>query len=211
MTFGEAAAATGQGSHAGLCASALYAGAGGPMLHNKGAPRWRVIGLTLLALASAGGCARAATAGVQKIEWVFIDGAKNPELIPEWSAWEDVFSTIAGGQKLLPSRVLFRVSTEEADLILRESEASVKRTDDCNARILALKPLLAKERVAVQIQRTKDIRLECRVANLDARDRVLAALNPEGRAALREFADLMKAATSFTVAKSEITFLRLPQ
>ena len=181
------------------------------MPHNKGAPRWRVIMVTALALAAAGGCARAAAAGVQKVEWVFIDGAKNPELIPEWSAWEDAFSTIAGGRKLLPSKVLFAVSKEEADLILRESEASVKRTEECNARILALKPLLAKARPAVQIQRSKEIRLECRVANLEARDRVISALNPEGATALREFADLMKTGTTFTVARSEMAFLRLPQ
>ena len=181
------------------------------MTHNRGAPRWPVVIAIVLALAVAGGCARAAAAGIQKVEWVFIDGAKNPELIPEWSAWEDVFSTIAGGRKLLPSMVLFVVSKEEAELILRESEASVKRTEECNARILALKPLLAKARPAVQIQRTKDIRLECRVANLEARDRVMAALNPEGAAALREFADLMKTGTTFTVARSEMAFLRLPQ
>ncbi len=45
------------------------------MLHNRGAPPWRVVTVTLLALVSAGGCARAVAAGVQKVEWVFIDGA----------------------------------------------------------------------------------------------------------------------------------------
>ncbi len=181
------------------------------MLHNRGAPPWRVVIVTLLALTSAGGCARAAAAGVQKVEWVYIDGAKNPELIPEWSAWEDVFSTIAGGRKLLPTTVLHQVSKEEADMILLESEASLKRTTDCNDRLLALKPLLAKERVSVQIQRSKEIRLECRWQNLYARDRVRAALNPAGRAALQDFADLMKAGTTFTIARSEIPFFRLPQ
>ena len=182
------------------------------MLRNKAAPLWRAVILVPLALATAGGCARAASAAAkQNVEWVFIDGAKNPESIPEWSAWEDVFSTIAGGSKLLPSKVLQRVSQEEADMILRESEASVKRTKECNARILAMKPLLAKERVSTQIQRSKELRLECRWANLHARDRVMAALNPDGRAALREFAELMKAGTTFTVAKSEVSFLRLPQ
>ena len=104
-----------------------------------------------------------------------------------------------------------RLTYHDVAKALRLSEASVKRTEECNARILALKPVLAKARAAVQIQRTKDIRLECRVANLEARDRVLAALNPEGAAALRDFADLMKATTTFTVARSEIVFLRLPQ
>jgi hypothetical protein len=181
------------------------------MPHNKAAPLRRVVILLPLALAAAAGCARAASAGVQKVEWVFIDGAKNPELIPEWSAWEDVFSTIAGGRKLLPSNVLQRVSKEETDLILRESEASVKRTAECNARILALKPLLAKERVATQIQRSKEVRLECRWENLHARDRVMSALNPDARAAMGDFVDVIKAGTTFTVAKSEVPFLRLPQ
>ena len=181
------------------------------MPHNKAAPMWRTVNLTL-ALAVCAGCAAAAAAGAeQKVEWVVIDGGKNPELIPEWSAWEDVFSTIAGGQKLLPSNVLQRVSQEEADLILRESEASVKRTADCNARILALKPLVAKERLARIIERQKAIRLECRWANLHARDRVMAALNADARAAMSDFAAHLKAGTTFTVAKSEVSFLRLPQ
>jgi len=181
------------------------------MLHNRGAPPWRVVAVTLLALVSAGGCAPAVAAGVQKVEWVFMDGAKNPELIPEWSAWEDVFSTIGGGLKLLPTSVLLQVSKAEADMLLLESEASLKRAADCNARLLALKPVLATERVSVQIQRSKEIRLECRWQNLYARDRVMAALNPAGRAALQDFADLMKAGTTFTIARSEIPFFRLPQ
>ena len=181
------------------------------MLHNKGAPAWRVVVLTLLTLASAGACARAAAAGVQKVEWVFIDGARNPELIPEWSAWEDVFSTIGGGLKLLPTTVQQLVTQEEAGMILLESQASLKRTTDCNARLIALKSALAKERVSVQIQRSKEIRLECRWQNLYARDRVMAALNPAGRAALQDFADLMKVGTTFTIARSEISFFRLPQ
>ena len=84
------------------------------MPHNRAAPRMaRHHRYATGACVGSGICRADAAAGGQKVEWVFIDGAKNPELIPEWSAWEDVFSTIAGGRKLLPSRVLFRVSDEE--------------------------------------------------------------------------------------------------
>ena len=116
------------------------------MPHNRGAPPWRVIIEYAAGACLSAACAAGAAAAGQKVEWVFIDGAKNPELIPEWSAWEDVFSTIAGGRKQLPSKSSFASRKRRKDLILRESDASVKRTEECNARILALKPMLAKAR-----------------------------------------------------------------
>ncbi len=180
------------------------------MLRNRGAPQWRLTMLVVGALVGSTGV-RAAPLGDQAVQWVHIDGAKNPELIPEWSAWEDVFSTIAGGSKQLPTNVLKKVSKEEADLVLSESEASVKRTAECNARILALKPLVGKENTRTLTDRTRQIRLECRWRNLYARDRVMTALNPEGRAAMNEFVDLIKAGTNVTVARSELSFFRQPQ
>ena len=96
-------------------------------------------------------------------------------------------------------------------MILRESEASVGRTTECNARLLALKPLASKEKIKTLQDRTRQIRVECRWANLHARDRVMAALNPEGRAAMNEFVDLIKAGTKVTVARSELSFFRQPQ
>lgn len=173
------------------------------------APRVRIIMWLLIP-----GFASLGTAQTSKpparVEIVHIDGRKNPELIPEWSAWEDVFSTI-GGIKDLPSAVLAKVSKEEADLILRESAASIKRTEDCNTRVLALATIAKKEKPRAVIERTKEIRLECRWANLLARDRVMAALNPEARIAMIEFVDLLKAGTSFTLARSELAFFRQPQ
>ena len=155
--------------------------------------------------------AQGARQAAPAVQWVKIDGSKNPELIPEWSAWEDVFSTIAGGPKQLPTSVQERVSQSEADLIRRESDASVKRTADCNARAMALAVVAKKEKQRVIIERTKEIRLECRWANLEARDRVMAALNPEARIAMNEFVRLIKTGTSFTLAKSELSFFRQPQ
>ena len=179
------------------------------MRGSRAAPVWRLLALVIVAGVPPPDAV--AQPKPEKVEWVFIDGEKNPELIPEWSAWETLFSTIAGGRKLLPSNVHFVVSREEAELILRESEASVKRTEECNARIMALKPLVGKQKLSTIIERQKVIRLDCRWANLHARDRLLAALNPAAAAELTVFAEHQKKTTTFTVAKSEVAFLRLPQ
>ena len=181
------------------------------MRWKSAAPHRRMAAVVLLAVVPFGTDVRGFFPEDQRVEWVHIDGRKNPEMIPEWSAWEDVFSTIAGGSKQLPTSVLTRVSTREAEMILRESVASVGRTTECNARLLALKPLVSKEKIKTLQDRTKQIRLECRWANLHARDRVMAALNPEGRAAMNEFVDLIKAGTKVTVARSELSFFRQPQ
>ena len=146
-----------------------------------------------------------------QIEWVFIDGRKNPEQIPEWSAWEGVFSDIAGGRKLLPSNVQFAVTREEADLIVRESEASVKRSAEYKEQLLNLTKTMPGSTPLKRLEKQKEIRLECRWANLHARDRLLAALNPAAAAALTAYAEEVKKGTTFTVAKSEVAFLRLPQ
>lgn len=181
------------------------------MRWKNAAPHRRMAAVVLLAVVASGAAVRGFVPEDQGVEWVHINGRKNPEMIPEWSAWEDAFSTIAGGSKQLPTSVLTRVSTREAEMILRESNASVRRTTECNARLLALKPLASKEKINTLQDRTKKIRLECRWANLQARDRVMDALNPEGRAAMNEFVDLIKAGTKVTVARSELSFFRQPQ
>ena len=177
----------------------------------KRTPRGCAAALVLCTVAVSGGVVHGMSPGAQKVEWVQIDGSEHPEMIPDWSAWEDVFSTIAGGSKQLPPSVRERVTAQETDLILRESEASVKRTQECNTRILALKPLVGKEKQKAIEDRRRSIRLECRWQNLYARDRVMAALNPAGTTAMNEFVALIRAGTKVTVAKSELAFFRQPQ
>ncbi|MEN3339727.1 MAG: hypothetical protein V7647_3403 [Acidobacteriota bacterium] len=43
---------------------------------------------------------------------VQIDGARSPELIPQWSVWGYVFRVLAGGPRQLPTSVL-RVFSKE--------------------------------------------------------------------------------------------------
>ena len=76
---------------------------------------------------------------------VVIDGSKNPELIPQWSAWEYAFRVIGGGPRELPTSVYRVVSTEERALILAEAQASLRRDKACQERVEKLLPLVGKE------------------------------------------------------------------
>jgi hypothetical protein len=133
-----------------------------------------------------------------------IDGAKSPELIPQWSVWGYVFRLLAGGPRQLPSSV-FRVATkEEGALVLREADAVQKIDASCQARAAKAAALLGVETVAVVDGKLREISLECRRETLHARDRILAALSPEAAAALSAFAESTKAGTSISIPRKDL-------
>ena len=138
-----------------------------------------------------------------------IDGKKNPELIPEWSVWEDALRIIAGGSRQLPSLVLEHTTKAEEALILREADQQPKRDAECKTRLLALKPDGDKDTTLVQ--RSQAIRLQCRWGALHARDRILAAISPAVRTALMEFVESVRAATTVDILKRDLAFFLQPQ
>jgi hypothetical protein len=144
-------------------------------------------------------------------EIIEIDGAKNPELIPQWAAWEFAFRVIAGGPRALPSTVHHLVSKEEAAFVIREAVESQKRDAACQERMLKLRPLVGTEKAAEINRRHAEIQIDCRWQTLHARDRVLERLNPEGRSALNAFVESTKAGTRVTIAKRELAHYQQPQ
>ena len=144
-------------------------------------------------------------------ETIEIDGSKNPELIPEWSAWGFAFRVIATGSRQLPSSVHAVVSTEEATLLLKQADRLQKFDRECQHRVVKLHSLLGKEKDDALDARLRDITLECRWATLNARDRVLEQLKPEGAAALAAFVTSTKAATSLTIRKQDLARFLEPQ
>lgn len=138
-----------------------------------------------------------------------IEGKKNPELIPEWSVWEDALRIIAGGSRQLPSHVLEHTTQAEEALILREADQQPKRDAECRTRILALKP--DSDQANTLIQRSQAIKLQCRWGALHARDRILAAISPAVRTALMEFVESIRAATTVDVLKRDLAFFLQPQ
>jgi hypothetical protein len=144
-------------------------------------------------------------------EMMEIDGSKNPELIPQWSAWEFAFRVIAGGPRELPTTVHRLVSIDEGAMILREAEMATKIAAVCETRMGKLRVLIGKERASVLDARAREVTLDCRRQTLDLRDRVLAHLNPEAQAALRAFVESTKAGTSLTVRKNHLARFLEPE
>jgi hypothetical protein len=140
-----------------------------------------------------------------------IDGSKNPELIPEWSAWGFAFRVIATGSRRLPSSVYFAVSRDEEALILKEADQIQKIDRDCQGRLLELHDLLGKEKDDVLDRKLRELTLECRWATLHARDRVLEALKPEGAAALMAFVASTKVGTTVSIPKKDLARFLEPQ
>jgi hypothetical protein len=144
-------------------------------------------------------------------EMIEIDGSKNPELIPEWSAWGFAFRVIATGSRQLPSSVHNVVTRKDAALVLKEAERIQKVDRHCQDRILKLHSLLDKEKGAALDVKLREVTVECRWATLHARDRVLEQLTPEAGAALTAFVVSTKTATSLSIRKKDLARFLEPQ
>jgi hypothetical protein len=149
--------------------------------------------------------------GAPREEIVEIDGSKNPELIPQWAAWEFAFRVMGGGPKELPTTVYQIVSKEERALILAEAQASLRRDKACQQRVEKLVPLVGKEKNSVVNAKQQDIQLDCRRETLHARDRLLERLRPEGQIELIAFVEGMKGGTRVTIPKRELAHYLQPQ
>ena len=143
-------------------------------------------------------------------EWVHIDGSKNPELIPQWDAWRATFHhyTLMSD---LPRDLIRHLTDEEAALVKAAAKEDGKAMLACQERVLKLKPLL-KTVEAYQINdKTKEINLDCRWQTLQRRDKLLESLSPEGRTALVNSVESVKAGMTVSVPRNELAFYRQPQ
>lgn len=144
-------------------------------------------------------------------EYVHIDGSRNPEMIPQWAAWAFAFRVIAGGSRSIPTVVLRHLSGEEAAEVLKEAAADQKTDAECQERVLRLRPLLLTERARVINGKTRAIQLDCRWRTLQARDRLLARLRPEGQIALTQWVESTKSGMQVSVPARELAHYQQPQ
>jgi hypothetical protein len=151
------------------------------------------------------------TAAAPASETMQIDGSRNPELIPEWSAWGYAFRVIANGPGTLPKAVHEVVSKDETALVVKEAQALQKIDRGCQERVLALHPLLGKESYQTLDAKLRTITLVCLWATLHARDRVLDGLNPAGATALAMYVESTKAGTSLSIRKKDLARFLEPQ
>jgi hypothetical protein len=167
--------------------------------------------LAIALLLLSAGRSPAQTAPPPRVELIHIDGSKNPELIPQWSAWGYAFRVFAGGPRQLPTTLVQHVSKEEEAFLLAHADL-VQRTDaDCQQRLSRIVAKRGVEKLEALDRKVRDLAVECRWATLDARDRVLAGLNPEAQLALMAFVESMKAGTSVTVPKARLARFREPE
>ncbi len=144
-------------------------------------------------------------------ELVQVDGAKNPELIPQWSAWGYAFRLIAGGRRELPTLVHEALSGDERAMVLNEADAVQRIDKACQEQVSQLHPLVGKEQPAVLDAKLREITVTCRRKALDARDRVLSAINPQGAIALIMFVESTKSGTSLSIPKRDLARFLEPE
>ena len=74
-----------------------------------------------------------------------------------------------------------------------------------------LAPLVGQEKNSIVNAKQREIQLACRQDTLQARDRLLERLNPEGQAELIRFVEDKKAGTTVTIRKRELAHYLQPQ
>jgi len=144
--------------------------------------------------------------------FVEIDGSKSPQDVPEWLAWETSFRMLAlarsKGSTAVPASL--GLTAAEAEMLFKEADGQVTRDNACQKRVERLKSL-GMEKVQVINEETKTIQLDCRSKTLQARDRLLGALSPEGQTALVAWVNNAKAGIRIRVPRAEWEHYRRPQ
>jgi hypothetical protein len=173
---------------------------------------WLRVGIALLLVGSLERSIAAQPGGSPpRLAFVEINGAKNPELIPQWSAWGFAFRVVAGGSRQLPTSVLEHVSKAEEAFVLAQADLVQRIDADCQQRHSRILAKRGREKLDALDQQVRALALECRGATLETRDRVLAGINPDARVALIAFVESTKAGTSVTVPKARLARFREPE
>lgn len=155
--------------------------------------------------------ALAQNASSSALEIIQIDGSKNPELIPQWSAWGYAFRVFSGGPRQLPSSVLEHVTPGEQTLIMKEADAAQQVEAQCLARHRKILESRGSKSAADLDKDVRALTLECRWATLHARDRIFAGISPEAQTALIAFVESTKAGTSLAIPKKALARFREPE
>lgn len=163
-----------------------------------------------------------------KDDIITIDGSKNPEMIPQWSAWRSVFDAITRvtthvgesglrGEDAMPTVFCRGPSHQERLVLMKDAEDAVARYKDCEAQAVKARDQLLANGIAdaKSLQHAKDtmsdINMECRRVTLDSRDHLLQKLSPETQTVLLAFVEHLKKGTVIEVAKSDLAKFRLPE
>ncbi len=150
-------------------------------------------------------------AGDLSNEIVFIDGERQPDLVPQWRVWEYALRVFARGAKLLPSALAGRLTADESSRLFREAEAHLRREAALRDYLRRLSLLVIRETGEAIDERRRIAALEYRRGVLESRDRLLGALAPPARAALDAFVTSQKARVKLAISKRELAWYLRPE
>lgn len=172
---------------------------------------WIAVTVALLVLAPAPSSEAPPQGSGEAHAVVQIDGAKNPELVPQWNAWSYAFRVIAGGPRELPHEVHTLVSPAERRMMLAEADLAVENEAACQRRLLKARDVPGRDGAGQVRVRLHAIALGCRRATLAVRDRLLERLEPGAAAALAAFVESTKSGTTITVPKADLARFLEPE
>jgi hypothetical protein len=150
------------------------------------------------------------------VEWIVIDGATQPSLLPEWVVWQNIFSGIYTiRDKRLEGSPLDSLAVTRAELNRIESAAVwyIAHRDIFEERQKKEVAMMRNaKRPAKDIDNAqRAVILEYRRQLLDHADTLLRELSDDSRVALLAYVESRKSGMWTRVAKSELEFYRQPR
>jgi hypothetical protein len=136
-----------------------------------------------------------------------IDGAKTPELIPQYALWQMALQNL----NVIPTEALHTqlpLTKEEDALLYDAAKLQVERDAACEKR---LERILKTTPLNDQNRAWRELTLSCRQADLDAADALLEKFSPETRARVIQWIDSKRAKTVILVDKNHYDIFSLPR
>ena len=151
-----------------------------------------------------------------KPKTIEIDGAKHPEQIPEYLAWEYVFRMLARTAteaERTGKLSLVRLSKADTITLYRVADEQLNAQEDCIAqtrkKLTELKQSGSTQ--AAVDEELKSMTVACRQNSLNAADKLLSALSPAGRISMTDFVAHSRKGMTVTIREDEVPFFRLPR
>jgi hypothetical protein len=148
--------------------------------------------------------------------YIQIDAAKNPELIPEHIVWSTGFHSIQllkDNNVRLGETFFKNLTLSEADAVLlwAEVEQFAARTNRCQERGEKIVAAMQGQKMQELERAMKENTLQCRIAMLESKDRLLAKMTPEGQATLTMWMLDERSKLKSIVLKSDLDFFPQPR
>jgi hypothetical protein len=136
-----------------------------------------------------------------------IDGAKTPELIPQYALWQMALQNL----RVIPTEALHTqlpLTKEEDGLLYAAAKGQVERDAACEKR---LEQMLATTPATDQNRAWRELTLACRQADLDAADALLEKFSPDTRARVIQWIESKRAKTVILVDRNHYDIFSLPR